>query len=68
MFVANILLMVGDAMSMSNSYSVKLTVPLFIKQITKQYLTHSSHTVSLLTGSIAEFSRNDLTLCHAMYL
>ena len=68
MFVANILLMVGDAMSMSNSYSIKLTVPSFIKQITKQYLTHSSHIVSLLTGSIAEFSRNDLMLCHAMYL
>ena len=45
-------LWVGAAMNMSNFYSNKLTVPLFSEQIAVPH----SHTVSLLTGSIANQS------------
>ena len=51
-FVASILLMVGAAMSISNFYSIKLTVLLFSDQI----IVSHSNTVSLLAGVTANQS------------
>ena len=51
-FLASILLMVGAAMSISNFYSIKLTVLLFSDQI----IVSHSNTVSLLTGATANQS------------